>query len=82
MQIATGKMSMRLPCAVCADLCRCRWGTVGGTPNGARRDEKLIGPYKKVDEARAAVSKVAKSGGDAFVWQSEAGEEVAKIGGK
>jgi hypothetical protein len=28
------------------------------------------------------VSKVGKSGGDAFVWQSEAGEEVAKIGGK
>jgi hypothetical protein len=42
----------------------------------------LIGPYKRVEDARAVVGKIAKSGGDAFLWQSEAGEEVAQIGGK
>jgi len=42
----------------------------------------LVGPFKKIDEARATVSKIAKAGGDAFVWQSDAGEDVTKIGGK
>ncbi len=42
----------------------------------------LIGPFKKVEDARAITGKITKSGGDAFVWQSDAGEEVAKIGGK
>jgi len=42
----------------------------------------LVGPFKKIEEARATVSKIAKAGGDAFLWQSNAGEEVTKIGGK
>jgi len=42
----------------------------------------LVGPFKKMDDARATVSKIAKAGGDAFLWQSEAGEEITKIGGK
>jgi tetratricopeptide (TPR) repeat protein len=42
----------------------------------------LIGPFKKPEDAKAAVTKIAKSGGDAFLWQSEAGEEVVKLGGK
>jgi len=33
-----------------------------------------------MSDAQAVVTKVKGSGGDAFVWQSEAGEEVAKIG--
>lgn len=42
----------------------------------------LIGPFKKPEDAKATVAKIAKSGGDAFLWQSEAGEEVVKLGGK
>ena len=42
----------------------------------------LVGPFKKVEDARAVAAKISKSGGDAFVWQSDAGEEVDKIGGK
>jgi hypothetical protein len=42
----------------------------------------LIGPFKKPEDAKAVVTKIVKSGGDAFIWQSEAGEEVAKIGSK
>lgn len=42
----------------------------------------LVGPFKKQDAAKDVVAKIAKSGGDAFVWLSEAGEEVAKVGGK
>lgn len=42
----------------------------------------LVGPFKKPEDAKAVVTRITKSGGDAFIWQSEAGEEVAKIGGK
>lgn len=42
----------------------------------------LVGPFKKPEDAKAVVAKITKSGGDAFLWQSEAGEEVSKIGGK
>jgi len=42
----------------------------------------LVGPFKKQDAAKDIVAKIAKSGGDAFVWLSEAGEEVSKVGGK
>lgn len=56
--------------------------TAGWTAEWGATRRLLIGPYKKVEDARAAVTKITKSGGDAFVWQSDAGEEVAKIGGK
>jgi tetratricopeptide (TPR) repeat protein len=54
----------------------------GWTANWGQTNRLLVGPFKKIDTAKDVVSKVGKSGGDAFVWQSEAGEEVAKIGGK
>ena len=41
----------------------------------------LIGPYRKEDAVRSVVAAIKKSGGDAFLWQSDAGEEVQKIGG-
>ena len=40
----------------------------------------LIGPYAKPERAREVVAAIKKAGGDAFVWQSEAGEEIKKIG--
>ncbi len=42
----------------------------------------LIGPYASAAKARDAAAAIKKSGGDAFVWNSEAGEDVTKIGGK
>jgi len=42
----------------------------------------LVGPYRRAEDARAVVAELKKAGGDAFFWQSEAGEEVVKIGGK
>ncbi len=82
-QVATG----RDVDALAFDLRRLRRSyaeAIGDQPGwtvewGATR-RLLIGPFKKVEDARAIVTKITKSGGDAFVWQSEAGEEVAKIG--
>jgi tetratricopeptide (TPR) repeat protein len=42
----------------------------------------LIGPYKKEERAKSVVAAIKKAGGDAFLWESEAGEEVQKIGAK
>jgi tetratricopeptide (TPR) repeat protein len=56
--------------------------TAGWTAQWGATRRLLVGPFKKIDEARATVTQITKSGGDAFVWQSDAGEEVAKIGGK
>ncbi len=53
-----------------------------GSPNGGATNRLLIGPYKKEERARAVVTQIKKAGGDAFLWESEAGEEVTKIGAK
>lgn len=42
----------------------------------------LVGPFSTSAKARDAVAAIKKSGGDAFIWSSEAGEDVVKIGGK
>ncbi len=54
----------------------------GWTAEWGQTNRLLVGPFKKIDAAKDVVSKISKSGGDAFVWQSDAGEEVAKIGSK
>jgi tetratricopeptide (TPR) repeat protein len=84
-QIATG----RDVSALAFDLRRMRKnygdaiGDMGGWSAewGATR-RLLIGPYSSSAKAKAAVSDIKQSGGDAFVFQSEAGEEVTKLGGK
>jgi len=40
----------------------------------------LIGPYRKEEKAKEVAAAIKKAGGDAFVWLSDAGEEVKKIG--
>ncbi len=42
----------------------------------------LIGPFKSTAEARAMVSKLSKDGIQATSFTSDAGQEIAKIGGK
>lgn len=53
------------------------WFTEWGATN-----RLLIGPFKKEERARSVVASIKKAGGDAFLWESEAGEEVKKIGAK
>jgi len=53
------------------------WYTDWGATN-----RLLIGPYRKDETARATVAAIKKAGGDAFLWQSDAGEEVKQIGAK
>lgn len=42
----------------------------------------LVGPYRSEKTADEALDKIAKAGGDAFLWKSEAGEVVTKIAGE
>ncbi|MBO9580948.1 MAG: SPOR domain-containing protein [Sphingobium sp.] len=84
-QIAAGKNES----ALAFDLRRFRKtyadaiGEEGGwSADWGATNRLLIGPYKKEENAKKVVSAIKKSGGDAFVWESEAGEEVRKIGAK
>jgi tetratricopeptide (TPR) repeat protein len=54
----------------------------GWFTNWGATNRLLIGPYKKEESARTVVTQIKKAGGDAFLWKSEAGEEVKKIGAK
>ena len=54
----------------------------GYTAEWGQTRRLLIGPFRKAEDAKAAVAQIVKAGGDAFMWQSAAGEEVTKIGGK
>jgi tetratricopeptide (TPR) repeat protein len=54
----------------------------GWFTNWGATNRLLIGPYKKEERARTVISAIKKAGGDAFLWESEAGEEVKKIGAK
>ena len=54
----------------------------GYTAEWGQTRRLLIGPFRKQEDAKAAVTQIVKAGGDAFVWQSAAGEEVSKIGAK
>ncbi len=53
------------------------WYTDWGATN-----RLLIGPFRKEDSARSVVAAIKKAGGDAFLWESDAGEEVKQIGAK
>ncbi len=53
------------------------WYTDWGATN-----RLLIGPYRKEESARSTVAAIKKAGGDAFLWESDAGEEVKQIGAK
>lgn len=54
----------------------------GYTAEWGQTRRLLIGPFRKQEDAKAAVTQIVKAGGDAFMWQSAAGEEVSKIGAK
>lgn len=54
----------------------------GFTAEWGQTRRLLIGPFRKTEDAKAVVAQIVKAGGDAFMWQSAAGEEVTQIGGK
>ena len=42
----------------------------------------VVGPFKSLEKAKDAVADLKKAGSDAFVWRSDAGEELQPVGGK
>lgn len=42
----------------------------------------VVGPFKNLDRAKAVEADLKKAGSDAFVWRSDAGEELEALGGK
>ncbi len=42
----------------------------------------VVGPFKSLEKAKAVEADLKKAGSDAFVWRSDAGEEVEALGGK
>jgi Flp pilus assembly protein TadD len=41
----------------------------------------VVGPFKNLDRAKAVEADLKKGGSDAFVWRSDAGEELEALGG-
>lgn len=54
----------------------------GWTAAWGRTNRLVVGPFASVAKAREFEAAMSKAGSDAFVWQSDAGEEVAVLGGK
>ncbi len=46
-----------------------------------RTKRLVVGPFRNLDRAKAVEADMKKAGSDAFVWRSEAGEEVTRLGG-
>lgn len=41
----------------------------------------VVGPFKSIERAKAVEADLKKGGSDAFVWRSDAGEELEALGG-
>tara|TARA_B110001454_G_scaffold218569_2_gene246934 strand:- start:818 stop:1267 length:450 start_codon:yes stop_codon:yes gene_type:complete len=41
----------------------------------------VVGPFKSLERAKAVEGDLKKAGSDAFVWRSDAGEELEALGG-
>jgi hypothetical protein len=55
----------------------------GGWTTPLRATNRILtGPFKTEDEAQAFVNKIAKDGQSGFVFVSEAGQKITKLGGK
>lgn len=53
----------------------------GWSADGAKTNRLVVGPFPTLAKAKAVEAEMKKGGSDAFVWRSEAGEEVDRIGG-
>lgn len=54
----------------------------GWTADWGRTNRLVVGPFSNLTKAKAVEAEMKKAGSDAFVWRSDAGEEVTPIGGK
>lgn len=54
----------------------------GYTAEWGQTRRLLVGPFATIAKAKALEADVRKAGGDAFVWQSDAGEVVTPLGKK
>lgn len=46
----------------------------------ARTNRLVVGPFSNLTKAKAVLAELEKAGSDAFVWRSEAGEELEAVG--
>ena len=51
------------------------WSAAWGATN-----RLVVGPFATLAKAKDAEAEMKKGGSDAFVWRSDAGEELAKVG--
>ena len=54
----------------------------GWVATWGRTNRLLIGPFASFTRAKTVEAKLKSAGGDAFAWQSDAGEVVERLGGK
>lgn len=54
----------------------------GWSASWGQTNRLVVGPFSTLDKAKAAESTLRKAGSDAFVWRSDAGEELERVGGK
>lgn len=53
----------------------------GWSAGWGQTNRLVVGPFPNLAKARAVEAEMKKAGSDAFVWRSDAGEEVDRIGG-
>ena len=53
----------------------------GWSADWVKTNRLVVGPFPTLAKAKAVEAEMKKGGSDAFVWRSEAGEEVDRIGG-
>jgi Flp pilus assembly protein TadD len=56
-------------------------GKDGWSASWGATNRLIVGPFKNLDKAKAVEADLKKAGSDAFVWRSDAGEEVEALGG-
>ncbi len=56
-------------------------GKDGYSASWGATNRLVVGPYKNLDRAKAVEAELKKAGSDAFVWRSDAGEELEALGG-
>ncbi|OYW88691.1 MAG: hypothetical protein B7Z20_01900 [Sphingobium sp. 32-64-5] len=52
----------------------------GWSAGWGRTNRLVVGPFPNLGRARTVETEMKKGGSDAFVWRSEAGEEVDRLG--
>lgn len=84
-QVATGAnvSALAFDCRRLAREHSAAWaGQSCSSATWGRTRRLVVGPFRNQAAARAWESAYKRGGGDAFIWTSDAGEEVAPVGGR